>query len=239
MAVPKPKDVDGDDSGDARALCVRIEWAGTSCSTSHSSDQVMPINIRPPVVRGACYFAIIGMFDPTLQNNGGLARVVEIKTRPGSIVDATFPAPTNTYLPSATVITEIVIAALSRIFPDRQVADAGGVGSLSVGGKRRTGELFSSYELIGSAYGARAGKDGLSGMSVFHTNSLTAPIEIIESEFPVRIEQLHLICDSAGRAYRGGLGSAPVRDPQRSPDHVARRQHAVPAAGWMAAGRHG
>jgi len=204
--------MDGDGSGDqAMRFHVRIEKTGDRIvfDFSGSSDQVtMPINIRPPVVRGACYFALMGMFDPTIANNGGLARIVEVRTRPGSIVDAIFPAPTNTYLPSATVVTEIVIAALSQLVDDKQVAEAGGVGSLSIGGRRTTGELFSSYELIGSAYGARSGKDGLSGMSVLHTNANTAPIEIIESEFPVRIDRLELIRDSGGPGtFRGGLGA--------------------------------
>jgi N-methylhydantoinase B len=235
--------IDGDDSGDAPVrFHVRIEKVGGHIvfDFTRSSDQVlMPINIRPPVLRGACYFAIIGMFDPTIQNNGGLARVVEIKTRLGSIVDAKYPAPTNTYLPSATVVTEIVITALSRIFPDKQVAEAGGVGSLSVGGRRRTGELYSSYELIGSAYGARAGKDGLSGTSVFHTNSHTAPIEIIESEFPMRIEQLQLICDSGGAGtYRGGLGAVRQYVILNPEVLITLRggKHAVPAAGMDGGG---
>jgi N-methylhydantoinase B len=205
--------LDGDGSGsEEMRYHVRIEKTGDRIvfDFTRTSDQVsMPINIRPPVVRGSCYFALMGMFEPTISNNGGLARIVEVRTRPGSIVDAIFPAPTNTYLPSATVVTEIVIAALSKLVGDKQVAEAGGVGSLSIGGRRTSGELFSSYELIGSAYGARTGKDGLSGMSVFHTNSHTAPVEIIESEFPVRIERLELIRDSGGAGtFRGGLGAA-------------------------------
>ena len=190
---------------------VRVEKRGDRILFDFSgcSDQVsMPINIRPPVVRGACYYALMGMFDPTIENNGGLARVVEMRTRPGSILDAIYPAPTNTYLPSATVVTEIVITALSRLALEKQVGESGGVGSLSIGGMRTTGELFSSYELIGSAYGGRTGKDGLSGTSVYHTNSNTAPLEIIESEFPVRIGPLELIRDSGGPGtYRGGLGA--------------------------------
>jgi N-methylhydantoinase B len=230
--------IDGDGSGDqAMRFHVRVEKTNDRVvfDFSGSSDQVtMPINIRPPVVRGACYFALMGMFDPTIQNNGGLARIVEVRTRHGSIVDAIFPAPTNTYLPSATVVTEIVIAALSKLVADKQVAEAGGVGSLSVGGRRVTGELFSSYELIGSAYGARSGLDGLSGMSVFHTNSNTAPVEIIESEFPVRIERLELIRDSGGPGrYRGGLGA--VRQyVMLNPDVLVTLRggkHAVAAAG--------
>ena len=189
---------------------VRVEKRGghITFDFTGSSDQVtMPINIHPALVRGCCYFALMGMFDPTIENNGGLARIVETRIRPGSILDARFPAPTNTYLPTATAVTEIVVEALSKLVPDRQVAGVGGVGTLSIGGRRSTGELFSSYEPIGSAYGARTGRDGLSGMSVFHSNANTAPMEILEAEFPFRFNRLELIRDSGGAgAFRGGLG---------------------------------
>jgi N-methylhydantoinase B len=46
---------------------------------------------------------------------------------------------------------------------------------------------------------------------VNHTNTKIAPVEIIESEFPVRIHRFALIRDSGGAGeHRGGLGF--VRD---------------------------
>lgn len=175
---------------------------------SGSGDQTLgPLNILPPVVRGCCYFVMTAMIDPSLPKNGGLARVVEMKFRDGSVLNPRFPAPTNTYMASATAVTEALLQALSQLVPNRQTAATGGVGGIMIGGKRDDGTLFVQYEVIGSAYGARTGKDGVSGTSVLLDNARTAPIEVLETEFPTRVRRFELIRDSGGAGrFRGGLG---------------------------------
>src|SRR5262249_39499997 len=60
--------------------------------------------------------------------------------------------------------------------------------------------------LAGGA-GARAGKDGASGITVNQSNAKIAAVEIIETEFPARIPGFELIADSGGVGeFRGGLG---------------------------------
>lgn len=175
---------------------------------SGSGDQTSgPLNILPPVVRGCCFFAMTAMIDPALPKNGGLARVVEMKFRDGSVLHPRFPAPTNTYMASATAVTEALLQALSKLVPGRQTAGTGGVGGLMIGGKDERGKAFVQYEIVGSAYGARTGKDGVSGTSVLLDNARTAPIEVLESEFPTRVRRFELVRDSGGPGqFRGGLG---------------------------------
>jgi N-methylhydantoinase B len=189
---------------------VRIKKTGNRIlfDFSKSSDQTLgPLNILPPVVRGCCYFAMTAMIDPGLPKNGGLARVVEMKFREGSVLSPRFPAPTNTYMASATAVTEALLQALSRLVPNRQTAGTGGVGGIMIGGKHSNGKPFVQYEVIGSAYGARTGKDGVSGTSVLLDNARTAPIEVLEAEFPTRVRRFELIQDSGGPGrFRGGLG---------------------------------
>jgi N-methylhydantoinase B len=133
--------------------------------------------------------------------------VVEMKFRDGSVLHPKFPAPTNTYMASATAVTEALLQALSQLVPNRQTAGTGGVGGLMIGGKREDGRAFVQYEIVGSAYGARTGKDGVSGTSVLLDNARTAPIEVLESEFPTRVKRFELITDSGGAGqFRGGLG---------------------------------
>ncbi len=182
---------------------------GLTFDFSGSSDQVaMPINVRPSIVRGCCYYAVIGMLDPTIENNAGMERVIDVRVRRGSILDPIFPAPTNAYMPTAMALAELAIAALSRLGVERQVADCGGVGGgFSIAGRRDDGATFTTYELVGSAYGARTGIDGASGVSVLLTNASTAPLEIMESEFPIRFRRWELIADGGGPGrLRGGLG---------------------------------
>jgi len=223
---------------DAVRYHVRVEKRGDGLrfDFSGSSDQVaMPINVRPSIVRGCCYYAVIGMLDPTLENNAGMERVIDVQVRRGSILDPIFPAPTNAYMPTAMALAELTIAALSKLGAERQVADCGGVGGgFSIGGRRPDGSGFTTYELVGSAYGARTGIDGASGVSVLLTNASTAPLEIMESEFPIRFRRWELIRDGGGPGrLRGGLGPCREYD-LLVPEAVLTLRggkHAIPAHG--------
>lgn len=189
---------------------VRIEKRGDRISFdfTESDDQVVgPVNIRPALARSCVYYALVGFVDPTLPNNGGVARVVETKFRRGSVLDANYPAAGNTYMASATAITEAVLQALGQFVPSRAQAGNGGVGGSMIAGTRPDQSPFVQYELIGSAYGGGPLGDGMSGIDVLLSNGRTAPIEVIENEFPTRVERFELIRDSGGAGrYRGGLG---------------------------------
>ncbi len=194
---------------------VRVEKRGETLhfDFSGSSDQTLgPINVRPALVRGCCYYATIAMIDPTIENNGGLARAIATTTRPGSVLDPVFPAPTNNYMATAMAVTEALIDALTKLATGRKIAAGGGVGGgMAISGARPNGSAFVQYESIGSAYGARSMKDGVSGVSVLLSNSRITPIEILESEFPTRVRRFALRMDSGGAGrFRGGLG--PVRE---------------------------
>jgi N-methylhydantoinase B len=190
---------------------VRVEKTGDRIVFDFSGcddDVTEPINIRPPLVRGCIAYALIATIDPTLSNNGGVQRVVETRFRPGSIVDPAFPAPTNSYMPSALAVTEACLEALSALAPDRRMARVGGFGAMTLGGARADGSRFVQYELAGSAYGGRNGSDGPSGIAVLLSNARSASIEILESEFPSRVRRFELIADSGGAGeFRGGLAA--------------------------------
>ena len=73
--------------------------------------------------------------------------------------------------------------------------------------QHHSGAGYVQYEIIAGGAGARARKDGMSGITVNQSNARIAPIEIIESEFPTRITRFELIADSGGAGeFRGGLG---------------------------------
>jgi N-methylhydantoinase B len=202
-------DTDGIDLDRRVRYHVRVEKNGDRIhfDFSGSDDQVAgPINIQPALARSCLYYAIVGFVDPTLPNNAGVARVVETTFRPGSVLAAHYPAPHNTYMASTIALTEAALQAMSRFVPARQHAGNGGVGGNSITGKRPDGSTFVQYELIGSAYGGRANGDGASAIEVLLSNGRTAPIEILESEYPTRVERFELIRDSAGAGkFRGGV----------------------------------
>jgi N-methylhydantoinase B len=167
-----------------------------------------PANIRPPLVQAACAYCLISLIDPTMYVSSGLLRGFTITTREGSVVNPRFPAPVNTYNPTVHALVDAVYAALSNIVPEKVRADGSGSRSIILGGRSTyTGKGYVQYEIIAGGAGARATKDGASGITVNQSNAKIAPVEIIESEFPTRVLRFELIENSGGAGrYRGGLG---------------------------------
>jgi N-methylhydantoinase B len=176
---------------------------------SGSSDQTQgPANIRPPLVRAACVYCLVALVDRFLPINQGLARVVEAKFRAGSVVDPGFPAAVNTYMPTALTVAEAVLTALAAFVPEKRIAGGSGSAALVLGGRdAETQRAYVHYEIFSGGAGARWSKDGVSATAFHLSNCKTAPVEIIESEFPTRIERFAMITDSGGAGrLRGGLG---------------------------------
>ena len=178
-----------------------------------SSDQTQgPANIRPPLVRAACAYCLVALVDRFLPINQGLARVIDASFRQGSVVDPRFPAAVNTYMPTALTVAEAVLRALAPFAPEKRIAGGSGSAALVLGGRdTQSNRAFVHYEIFSGGTGARSGKDGVSATAFHLSNCKTAPIEIIESEFPTRVERFEMIADSGGAGeWRGGLGF--VRD---------------------------
>ena len=204
-------DSDGVDLDNPVRIHVRIEKKDNSLlfDFTGSADQTKgPANIRPTIVRAACCYLLTCLVDPALAINYGLAKVVEIKVREGSVVNPHFPAPVNTYNPTVHALVEALLEASSQITPHKKVGDGCSSRSIIIGGRsNKTGKGYVQYEIFGGGSGGRSGKDGVSGTNVNQSNAKIAPIEIIESEFSTRLRRFELIPDSGGPGkFRGGLG---------------------------------
>jgi N-methylhydantoinase B len=61
--------------------------------------------------------------------------------------------------------------------------------------------------MICGAWGGRPNKDGLEAVTNASQNLSNMPVEVMEAEHPVRIEEYSLVPDSCGAGqYRGGVG---------------------------------
>ena len=204
-------DHDGVDLARPIRIHVRVEKNGDKIhfDFSRSSDQTAgPANIRPPLVSAACAYCLVALVDRFLPINGGLARVIETKFRSGSVVDPHFPAAVNTYMPTALAVAEAVLRALAPLVPEKRIAGGSGSAALVLGGRDPENKrAYVHYEIFSGGTGARSGKDGVSATAFHLSNCKSAPIEIIESEFPTRVERFEMIADSGGAGkWRGGLG---------------------------------
>ena len=204
-------DDDGIDLNKPVRIHVVVEKKGDHISFdfSGSADQTKgPANVRPPLVQAAVGYVLISLVDPLIFINSGILRAYEVKTREGSVLNPRFPAPVNTYNATVHAMVEALFSALSHVIPARARADGCGSRSIIIGGRSTSaGKSYVQYEIIAGGAGGRATKDGASGTSVNQSNAKIASIEIIESEFPTRIQRFELIKDSGGAGkYRGGLG---------------------------------
>jgi N-methylhydantoinase B len=159
-------------------------------------------------VQAACAYALISLIDPNMYVSSGLARGFTMTAREGSVLNPRFPAPVNTYNPTIHALVDAIFAAVSRMVPGKVRADGSGSRSIILGGRNTyTGKGYVQYEILAGGAGARASKDGASGITVNQSNAKIAPVEIIESEFPTRLIRFELIADSGGAGeFRGGLG---------------------------------
>ncbi|OGQ78344.1 MAG: hypothetical protein A3F90_01840 [Deltaproteobacteria bacterium RIFCSPLOWO2_12_FULL_60_19] len=204
-------DHDGIDLDRPIRIHVKVDKQGGNIhfDFSQSSDQTEgPANIRPPLVRACCAYSLMSLVDPFLPVNQGLASVVEATFREGSVLDPRFPGAVNTYMPTALTVVEAIFRAMGRFVPEKRIAGGSGSAALVLGGKGgRDGRAYVHYEIFSGGTGARSGKDGVTATAFHLSNCKTAPVEIIESEFPTRVERFEVLPDSGGPGrWRGGLG---------------------------------
>ena len=176
---------------------------------SGSGDQSAgPINVRPPFIRGMAYFAAIAMMDPSVPNNGGLARAVECRFREGSIMDPRFPGPVGFYSTTMAAIEDVVFEAMSKVAGRPAVAHNAASSMVVLGTSGEGRARYVQYELLRSGNGAHTGGDGYTGTGhSWAGGAKLTSVEILESEFDVELQRFALIPDSGGPgANRGGHG---------------------------------
>ncbi|HEX7927969.1 MAG TPA: hydantoinase B/oxoprolinase family protein, partial [bacterium] len=136
-------------------------------------------------------------------------RLVDIRTRPGSLVHAKHPAAVAAGWEVAVQICDLLFKALAPAMPEKALACGKGIiCNLAFGGTDpRTGRYFTYYETVAGGYGATTRNDGMDAVQAHFQNTENAPVEETEFHYPVRIVRYELINDSEGPGkHRGGMG---------------------------------
>jgi N-methylhydantoinase B len=202
---------EGMGGGEPVAIRVTMTIEGDQVSfdfTASDGQMTGPYNIRPPLVRAVCCYALKCVIDPDLPSNSGMVAAFETTFRPGTLVNPRMPAPVNTYMPVAVATSEAVLDALGKALPSAQIAESS-TGTNGTFSHRIPGQNSPKvqYELPAGAIGARWNSDGVSACKVHVANGGLTPVEVLESEFPVQLQRFELRVDSGGPGrYRGGLG---------------------------------
>ncbi|MDB5650563.1 MAG: 5-oxoprolinase [Hyphomicrobiales bacterium] len=206
-------DDDGVELGKPHRISATLVVEGDTLHFMLDSDQQArgPINLRSCVSRNFIQCCVKMIFIPKLPVNEGLSRPIKVSYPPeGSLLNPRYPAPCNMYVRPSQMTTSVVVRTLARAVPGRVPAPASGAGgSLSSAGiNPRTGRWYSQYEIFNGGCGARPDQDGPSAMDDLVVNVMNGPVEALETEFPIRVENYELVPDSAGAGtFRGGLGT--------------------------------
>jgi N-methylhydantoinase B len=202
---------------------------------SGSAPQVQgPVNANASTIEACALLAVLAAIDPSIPVNSGLRDAVDFVLPEGLIVSPKHPATMNNYTPACHVAYNCVLAALGQINPVRAVAPAGlGGGAIAIGYRNsRTGKPTVQYELMTTGLGGTSRNDG--AQIVMGMNHITpgTPIEVLETEYALRVRAYDLWTDSAGPGrHRGGFGY--VREYELLDDVVltvrsSNQQHAAP-----------
>ena len=158
------------------------------------------------------HMAVKSIFDPDIPNNDGAAAPIRLIAPEGTVVNCRFPAAVAARMQIGHFMTEIIYRALAEALPQRVVAGSGGTpATMQVFyGRRGNGEPFHTVLIRGGGMGAGASRDG-EGSFIFPANGANTPVEILESDSPLIVEQRELLPGSGGAGrQRGALGRREV-----------------------------
>lgn len=205
-------ELDAEPGGRPIAIRVVLDARGGELTVDFraSDDQVEGgLNATRAVALSAVFYCLRVLLEPGAPTNDGLMRRVRVLTRPGSVVEARYPAPVAAgNVETSQRLVDVVLGALAHMLPGRiPAASSGTMSNLAFGGVDARGRDFTYYETIAGGAGASASAPGAHAVHTHMTNTRNTPIEAFEREFPVRVASYSVRRGSGGAGrHRGGDG---------------------------------
>ncbi|MGB7913331.1 MAG: hydantoinase B/oxoprolinase family protein [Desulfobaccales bacterium] len=208
-------DVLDDDGIGTKQIAIRLKMrvAGDRATLdfSESDPQVAgSVNAVRAITLSAVLYVFRSLIREDVPTNAGILRPLEIITKPGTIVDARFPAAVaGGNVETSQRIVDVLLGALAAALPDIiPAASQGTMNNVAIGGvDPRTGNPFAYYETLGGGCGATAGNHGESAMHSHMTSTLNTPIEALEFAYPLQVTEYSIRKGSGGKGrFDGGDG---------------------------------
>ncbi|MBC8453399.1 MAG: hydantoinase B/oxoprolinase family protein, partial [Chloroflexi bacterium] len=168
-----------------------------------------PVNSTKAMTFSACAYALRALMAPDMPVNDGFYRHIKMNAEPGTVVHAVHPAPVVGGWETQVRVNDMLFRAFSPGMPEKIASSTKAMMAQAGFGiiDRENGEYHCNYEALAGGYGARATSDGPDAVQQHGQNTENAPVEEVESHFPMRVSRLSLIEDSEGPGkFRGGLG---------------------------------
>ena len=176
---------------------LRLDFTGTS--------PIVRGNVNCPlaVTRAAAVFVLRTLLEDDVPTNDGIADAIELVVPEGCAVNARWPAAVAAgNVEMSQRITDAIFAALAEAGVSVPAQGQGTMNNVTFGGRG-----WTFYETLGGGQGASARGPGPSAVHVGMSNTLNTPIELLETTYPLRIDEYSVRRGSGGAgAQRGGDG---------------------------------
>ena len=189
-----------------------VDFTGSGAQVRGAINSVMSFT------RSTTYACVRCLLPLDIPNNEGYFRAIEVVAPPATIVNPVPPAAVAARGLTGFRIATAVFGALGRMAPDRiPASEVGGDTGITMGGyyaadgpaDGRSGRPFVFLEFLNCGWGGRPWADGIDGVASAVVNFSNYPAEVIENEYPLRIEEYGFIPDSEGPGqHRGALAIA-------------------------------
>jgi N-methylhydantoinase B len=191
---------------------ILFDYSGTSAQVYGG------INCPFAVTCNSTWFAVKAITDLSIPINQGCYRPVRIIAPEGSLVNCSYPASVvsgNTE--TSPRIIDLLLRTLAQALPERVIGQSNCAACCGIFsgndpdlGRRKSMRrtYVSTIDVHAGGMGARPDKDGVSAVRVLVGNAGSQPVELIEHNSPLTIEEWSLVADTGGAGrWRGGLAS--------------------------------
>ncbi|MFC0216815.1 hydantoinase B/oxoprolinase family protein [Pseudochelatococcus lubricantis] len=168
------------------------------------------LNVSRSALEASVFYAAKALLDPQLMPNEGMMAAVDIRAEKGLIINAQFPAAVGARSITCQKIVRSIFGAFREILPESRALSSGNDDLptivFSANHARRAG-TYVYLETIGGGGPASAETDGMNAIHVHVTNTSNLPVEALEHEYPLMVDEYSLVERSGGAGRRrGGLG---------------------------------
>jgi N-methylhydantoinase B len=189
-----------------RAGQLDVDFTGTGPETRGA------LNVPESALHASVFYVVKALLDPELLPNSGMFDAVSIFAPAGTLTNPRFPAAVGARSITCNKIARALFGAFSALLPAEraQAASHDVVPAIIFSGPRRGGDgQFVYLETIGGGMGARVDADGMEAIHVHLTNTSNLPVEALEHEYSLLVDEYALVANSGGAGrHRGGLGIA-------------------------------
>ncbi len=180
-----------------------VDFTGTSPQTTGA------LNPNFWFTASSAYAAIRAVIDPEMPNNAGFYKPITITAPERSFVNPAFPAPVGARGQAGYRCRSIVLGALAQLLPGKVGACPGGSEfAIVIAGYEEDHSPFLLLEFHNmTGHGGGPDRDGQDAGPYALGNVANVPVETIEAENPVLIEEYAFLPDTGGPGtWRGALG---------------------------------